>query len=179
MSPRGQVPSWPHDGSSRPSFALEPGPGQESVWDYPRPPRLAPDAREVVIVAAGVEVARSRRAMRVLETASPPTFYLHPDDVDPRCMVPSGGASYCEWKGEARYWSVVVPAGSFERVAWSYPEPEPGFAAIAGWYGFYPSPLECTVDSVRVRPQPGRFYAGWVTPEVVGPFKGEPGTSGW
>jgi uncharacterized protein (DUF427 family) len=133
----------------------------------------------VVIVAAGVEVARSRRAMRVLETASPPTFYLHPDDVDPRCMAPSGGASYCEWKGEARYWSVVVPAGRFERAAWSYPEPEPAFAAIAGWYGFYPSPLECTVDGIRVLPQPGRFYAGWVTPEVVGPFKGEPGTSGW
>lgn len=173
------MPLWPHDGSRRPAFALAPGPGQESVWDYPRPPRLAPDVREVVIVAAGVEVARTRRAMRVLETASPPTFYLHPDDVDPRFLVAAPGASYCEWKGEARYWSVVVPGATFDKVAWCYASPEPGFAAIAGWFGFYPTPLDCTVDGVRVLPQPGRFYAGWVTPDVVGPFKGEPGTGGW
>ncbi len=179
MSLRGRVPPWPHDGSRRPAFALEPDPGQESVWDYPRPPRLAPDAREVVIVAAGVEVARTRRAIRVLETASPPTFYLHPEDVDLSCLVAAPGASYCEWKGEARYWSVVVPGAVFEKVAWSYPSPEADFTALADWIGFYPSPIACTVDGIRVLPQPGRFYAGWVTPEVVGPFKGEPGTSGW
>jgi len=179
MSPRGSVPQWPHDGSRRPPFAIDPGPGQESVWDYPRPPRLSSDAREVVIIAAGTEVARTRRAMRVLETASPPTFYLHPDDVDLRRLLAASGASHCEWKGEARYWSVAVPGGTFDRVAWSYPSPEPAFAAITGWFGFYPAPMECTVGGVRVLPQPGRFYAGWVTPDVVGPFKGDPGTGGW
>lgn len=179
MNPPGRIPLWPHDGTRRPAFAIEPAASQESVWDYPRPPRLAPDLREVVIIAAGTEVARTRRAMRVLETASPPTFYLHPDDVHAHCLVCVPGASHCEWKGDARYWSVVVPGATFDKVAWNYPSPEPEFAAIAGWFGFYPSPMECTLDGVRVLPQPGRFYAGWVTPDVVGPFKGEPGTSGW
>lgn len=179
MTPPSHVPAWPHDGSRRPAFAVEPAPGQESVWDYPRPPRLAADRREVVIVAAGTEIARTRRALRVLETASPPTFYLPPDDVDLRFLVAASGASCCEWKGEARYWSVAVPGAILERAAWSYPSPEPAFAAIGGWFGFYPAPMQCTVGGVPVQPQPGRFYAGWVTPDVVGPFKGEPGTSGW
>lgn len=172
-------PMWPHDGSRRPAFAIEPGPGQESVWDYPRPPRLDPDAREVVIVAAGIEIARSRRAMRVLETASPPTFYLHPDDVLMQFLQPASGTSYCEWKGAAAYWSVRVPGAAFDRLAWSYPSPNDAFALIRDWIGFYPSPLACTVGAIRVQPQPGRFYAGWVTPEVVGPFKGAPGSTGW
>lgn len=170
---------WKYDGSRRPPFAQAPGAGQESVWDYPRPPRLEPDAREVVIVAAGVEIARTRRALRVLETASPPTYYLPPEDVAVACLEPAPGASFCEWKGEARYCSVVVPGARFDRVAWCYPAPAPAFAAIRGWFGFYPAPLECSVQGVRVRPQPGGFYAGWVTPELVGPFKGDPGTTGW
>jgi uncharacterized protein (DUF427 family) len=168
-----------HDGRKRPSFATRPAPGQESVWDYPRPPRLEPDARRVEVRVGDVLVAVSSRAVRVLETASPPTFYLPPDDVRMEWLEPASGSSRCEWKGEARYWDVVVPERRIERAAWSYPDPLPAFEPIRGFLAFYPSKLACTVGAARVVPQPGRFYGGWVTPEVVGPFKGEPGSEGW
>jgi uncharacterized protein (DUF427 family) len=170
---------WTHRGSQRPPFAVEPGPGQESVWDYPRPPRLSPDTREVIVRAGPHEVARTRRAIRVLETASAPTFYVPPEDVRRDTLATAEGRSRCEWKGEAWYWSVVVPGREVPRAAWSYPNPFPEFAAIRGWFAFYPGELECLVDGVRAEPQPGGFYGGWVTPDVVGPFKGEPGTGGW
>jgi uncharacterized protein (DUF427 family) len=170
---------WRYTGRDRPPFATPPGPGQESVWDYPRPPRVQADAREVVIVFAGTEVARSRRALRVLETASPPTFYLPAADLRPGCLVPHAGHSYCEWKGRASYWSLAVGDRSLPRAAWSYPQPAPGFEALLDHVGFYPAGLACTVGDVPVQPQPGRYYAGWVTPEIVGPFKGEPGSEGW
>lgn len=174
-----RVRTWRWTGAERPPFAVVPGPGQESVWDYPRPPRLRADPRPVVVRAGPVLLAESRRAMRVCETASPPTFYLPPDDVDRAHLAPASGSSRCEWKGTARYWDVVLPDRRLEAAAWSYPEPFPEFAAIAGWLSFYPARVECFVDGVRVRPQPGRFYGGWVTPELVGPFKGEPGSEGW
>ena len=170
---------WANTGQARPPFAVPPQPGQESVWDYPRPPRIVPDAREVVVRAGAVEIARSRRALRVLETASPPTFYLPWADVRRDCFEAAAGGSFCEWKGAARYWSVVTPGGRIEQAAWSYPDPLPAFEAIGEGVSFYPSRLACFVDGVRVAPQPGRFYGGWVTPEVVGPFKGEPGSQGW
>ena len=170
---------WSHSGRLRPAWAIVPGPDQESVWDYPRPPRLAPDTREVVVRLGAVEVARSRRAFRVLETASPPTFYLPFDDIAPGLLVPAPGRSSCEWKGHARYWSVVTPGQRLDGVGWSYPEPTATFAAISGHVAFYPAHLECFVDGEHVRPQPGGFYGGWITSDVVGPFKGEPGTAGW
>jgi uncharacterized protein (DUF427 family) len=178
---------WHYFGQRRPPFAVEPLPGQESVWDYPRPPRLELDAREVVVSLAGVEVARTRSAQRVLETASPPTFYIPRADVIDRYLQPAPGGSHCEWKGSARYWTVAVPSvGSSavplvgaEAAAWSYEHPTPEFTPIRGHVSFYPGRLECYVDGVRVLPQPGRFYGAWVTPDVVGPFKGEPGSSGW
>jgi uncharacterized protein (DUF427 family) len=114
--------------------------------------------------------------VRVLETASPPTFYIPPDDVERERLVPVRGRSHCEWKGEARYWA-LEPDG--EPVAWSYPDPYPEFAVIRDWLAFYPGRVECRVDGERVRPQPGRFYGGWITDELVGPFKGEPGSEGW
>lgn len=163
----------------RPPFAITPGAGQESVWDYPRPPRLARDPREVTIVAAGIEIARSRSAIRVLETASPPTFYLPLHDVRRDYLEPAGGRTYCEWKGEARYWTVVAGGERFERAAWSYPAPPPPYVEIQWHLAFYAGQLACFVDGRRVVPQPGKFYGGWITPEVVGPFKGEPGTEGW
>lgn len=166
-------------GRPRPAFAVAPGPGQESVWDYPRPPRIAGDGREVLVRAGDVLVARTARAVRVLETASPPTFYLPFEDIVPGLLVPSAGSSYCEWKGRARYWSVRAGERTFERVGWSYPEPLPGFEAIAQSVAFYATTLECFVGGERVQPQPGGFYGGWITREVVGPFKGEPGTLGW
>lgn len=170
---------WSHVGRQRPPFAVAPGPGQESVWDYPRPPRLAIDQREVVVRRGDVVVAATHRAIRVLETASPPTFYLPWADVTPGMLESAPGTSWCEWKGEARYWSLVTTGGRRERVGWSYPAPSPGFAAIREHVAFYASRLECFVAGERVRPQPGGFYGGWITSEVVGPFKGELGTSGW
>ena len=171
--------SWANTGRRRPSGAAVPAPGQESVWDYPRPPRLALDFREVIVRLGAVEIARTRRAIRVLETASPPTFYLPFDDLTAGLLVPATGASSCEWKGEARYWSVVTPDQRLDKVAWSYEAPLSAFAAIGNHVAFYPAHLECYVDGESVRPQPGRFYGGWITNDVVGPFKGEPGTGGW
>ena len=170
---------WRYHGQERPSFASAPQPGQESVWDYPRPPRLEEDKRVVQVRVGDVEIARTRRAVRVLETASPPTFYLPPEDVRTELLEPSPGRSLCEWKGEARYFSLVLPDRRIEQAGWSYPEPFPEFEAIRSFLSVYPARVECFVDGTRVQPQPGRFYGGWVTPELVGPFKGEPGSEGW
>ena len=171
---------WQYNGSRRPGVAAKPGPGQESVWDYPRPPRLASDARRVLVRAGDHVIADTHRAVRVLETASPPTFYLPPDDIDQTLIVAASGESMCEWKGAASYWTVLLPDGTrIETVGWSYPRPQPAFAAIAGWLSFYPARLHCEVGGERVRPQPGGFYGGWLTDEIVGPVKGEPGTGHW
>lgn len=170
---------WRYTGHERPAFAPAPGPGQESVWDYPRPPRIAPDLREVVIRFSGQEIARTRCALRVLETASPPTFYLPEVDIDMRFVEEAEGATWCEWKGRAAYWSLRVGGERLARVAWSYPVPEAGFELLRGHLAFYPGPLDCRIDGQRVRAQPGRFYAGWVSDEVTGPFKGEAGSEGW
>ena len=170
---------WQYTGRQRPSFAFEPGPGQESVWDYPRPPRTEADAREVIVALGASEIVRTRRALRVLETASPPTFYVPRDDVKLEFIEPAAGHSSCEWKGTAVYWSVLVAGRRLPRVAWSYPDPAPRFAALRDCFGFYPAALDCFVDGERVQPQPGRFYAGWVPAEIVGPCKGEPGSEGW
>lgn len=170
---------WTHRGRHRPDFAVVPGEGEESVWDYPRPPGIASDSREVVVRADGDLVARSRGALRVLETASPPGFYLPPEDVRVELLVPAPGASFCEWKGQASYWSVRTAGRLVERAAWSYADPFPEFETIRNYLAFYPGRLECTVDGERVRPQAGSFYGGWITSEIVGPFKGDPGTEGW
>ena len=168
---------WQYRGQARPDFAQEPADGQESVWDYPRPPAVVADDRTVEVLIDGETVARTTRARRVLETASPPTFYLPPDDVDESKLVVVPGGSWCEWKGEARYFA---PASHPRQpVAWCYPAPTPAFEAIAGWLSFYPGRVECRVDGERVRPQDGGFYGGWVTDEIVGPWKGEHGTGGW
>jgi uncharacterized protein (DUF427 family) len=168
---------WTNRGQRRPSFAEEPGPGQESVWDYPRPPAVAADARTVEVRDGdGRLLARTDRAVRVLETSHPPTFYVPPDAVTPGALQPTAGSSHCEWKGRAEY---LALAGTAEPVAWRYPAPTDLFADHAGWVAFYPGRVACTVDGELVRPQAGGFYGGWITDEVVGPFKGERGTSGW
>jgi len=175
---RGRV-GWEYTGRRRPSFAAPPESGQESVWDYPRPPRLALDAREVTVHVGAVLIGRSRAAIRVLETAGPPTFYLPPGDVDRSQLEARSRRSRCEWKGEAHYWSVVVAGKRIEDAAWSYPDPFPEFETIRDYVSFYPALLECRVDGAPVRPQPGGFYGGWITPEIVGPFKGEPDSEDW
>ncbi len=166
---------WQYRGQGRPPFAIIPGDGQESVWDYPRPPRLAPDDRRVEVAYGDRRLADTVRAIRVLETASPPTFYLPVADVDMQALVENGSQSTCEWKGIAV--GLDLGDGAAD-VAWTYPETYPEFAAIAGWIAFYPSRVDCSVASERVRPQPGGYYGGWITREVVGPFKGEPGIEG-
>ena len=150
----------------------------ESVWDYPRPPALVPCERQVRVEHRGVAVADSTRALRVLETASPPTIYVPEADVRTDLLRPSAARStVCEWKGRAVYWSVRDHEGHWREAAgWSYPEPTPAFASIAGWLSFYPARLQCTVAGEPVRPQPGGFYGGWLTDEIVGPVKGAPGT---
>jgi uncharacterized protein (DUF427 family) len=169
---------WKYTGQKRPDFAIKPGPGQESVWDYPRPSRIEPDRRRVEVYAGVEAVADSRKTYRVLETASPPSFYLPPEDVSRDLLVSVSITTHCEWKGVARYWALASDK-SRQPVGWTYPEPTSAFAAIAGHFSFYPALLRCFVEGHRVRPQPGRFYGGWVTDEIVGPFKGEPGASHW
>ena len=170
---------WQWRGEGRPPFAIAPGPGQESVWDFPRPPRIAADTREVVIRWGELEVARTKAAVRVLETGHPPSFYLPWADVNRELLQPAAGSSFCEWKGPASYWSLVAAGRSLPRVAWSYPRPLQGAEALADCVAFYPTDLQCTVDGMPVSPQPGGFYGGWITPELAGPFKGEAGSEGW
>jgi uncharacterized protein (DUF427 family) len=170
---------WSWRGQALPSFAVVPGPGQVSVWGFPRPPRLVAEPREVVITWGGVEVARTRHAMLVLETSHPPSVYLPWSDVQRALMKPAAGGSFCEWKGPARYWSLVDGARRLPDVAWSYPQPLAGAEALADRVAFYPALLQCTVGGALVRAQPGGFYGGWITPELVGPFKGAPGSEGW
>ena len=167
---------WHHRGEQRPPFAEEPGPGQESVWDYPRPPVVIPDRRAAEVAHSNGLVASTHRSVRVLETSHPPAFYLPPEAVIPGQLVRAPGSSHCEWKGAAEY---VAVAGTTEPVGWRYPDPYPEFADYAAWISFYPGRVRCTVDGEVVRPQAGGFYGGWITDDVVGPFKGEPGTSGW
>lgn len=160
---------------------VEPGPGQESVWDYPRPPRIEPVAEEVRVVFAGIDIARSNRALRVLETASPPTFYLPSADIRTDLIEPGASRrTYCEWKGRASYIDVVVDDLRAKRAGWFYPEPKRGFESLLDHVAFYAWRVEaCFVGDERVRPQGGGFYGGWVTNNIVGPYKGEPGTEGW
>jgi uncharacterized protein (DUF427 family) len=146
---------WHWRGQARPHFAAAPGPGQVSVWDFPRPPRLAPDAREVVVRWGDVDVARTRRAVLVLETAHPPSVYLPWADVARHLLEPAGGGSFCEWKGPARYWTLVQDGRRLSRVAWSYPQPLAGAEALADCVAFYPAALDCRVDGAAVTPQPG------------------------
>jgi uncharacterized protein (DUF427 family) len=154
----------------------------ESVWDYPRPPRLEPSSRLVRVVLGGGVIAETRRAHRVLETSHPPVFYIPRTDVRPEALVPSGGrGSFCEFKGTASYVDVIGADGTrVARAGWSYAEPTAGYEAIAGALAFYPSLMDdCTVDDERVQAQDGDFYGGWITSEISGPFKGAPGTLGW
>lgn len=159
---------------------IKPDPGQESVWDYPRPPRLEDTSKHIQVIFNGVVIADTRRAKRVLETSHPPVYYLPPDDIRMEYLNATAGSSFCEWKGVARYFDLQVNGRRTERVGWSYPNPTQSFAAIKDYVAFYAGPMDaCLVDGERVRPQPGDFYGGWITADVVGPFKGEPGTRGW
>ena len=162
-----------------PPDRVTPGPAQESVWDYPRPPRLEPSSRHVRVEFGGMAVAETSRAVRVLETAGAPCWYLPPEDVRTDLLSNANFRTTCEWKGIADHFDLVVGERRARRAAWSYPRPLPGYESIAGWIAFYAGRVDgVTVDGEQVRPQPGGYYGGWVTGDVVGPFKGEPGTEG-
>jgi uncharacterized protein (DUF427 family) len=156
------------------------GPGQESAWEYPRPPRLEATTAHLVVVLGGVTIADTTRAYRVLETSHPPNYYFPPDDVAAGALVPSTGGSFCEWKGRAHYFTVRGGDRVEADAAWAYAAPSTAFAPLRDHVAFYAGRMDaCYVDDELVIPQPGGFYGGWITSGVVGPFKGGPGSRGW
>lgn len=155
-------------------------PGQESVWDYPRPPRVEASRDHIMVWLGGRVVVSTNRSWRVLETSHPPVFYLPREAFAPGVLRPTSGSTWCEWKGQASYLDLVADGTVAVRAAWTYPSPSEGYAAIAGAVAVMPGLVDrCTVDGETVVPQPGGFYGGWITRVVVGPFKGDPGTLGW
>jgi len=152
----------------------------ESVWDYPRPPAILPEPRQVLVKALDATIASSERALRVCETAGAPVVYIPEADLNAGFLLPaSGGGSFCEWKGAAVYLDVNVEGQVIRRAAWTYPRPSPGFEKLAGYVAFYPGLVECRLAGETVSPQPGGFYGGWITAEITGPVKGTPGSEGW
>jgi uncharacterized protein (DUF427 family) len=159
---------------------IPPGPGQESVWDYPRPPRVERSGQRVVVRLGGVVIADTTDALRVLETSHPPAYYLPRAAFAADALRPARGSSMCEYKGRASYLDVLGAGAVARRAAWTYPTPLPGFEALVDHISLYPAGMDsCEVDGERVVPQEGGFYGGWITSRVVGPFKGAPSTMGW
>lgn len=160
---------------------IEPGPGQESVWDYPRPPRVEETDRLVKVIFGGITIAETTNAKRVLETSHPPVYYIPPNDIEREYLVPRYTATFCEFKGNASYYGLYIDDERQTSVAgWYYLDPSPGYEAIKLHVAFYPEHMDaCYVDGELVRPQTGGFYGGWITDDIVGPFKGEPGTDYW
>ena len=159
---------------------IPPGPSQESVWDYPRPPRLEDTDKHIRIIFNDVLIAETRYAKRILETSHPPNYYIPLKDIRSEYLLPSTHATFCEWKGRAHYYTLRVGDREAKNVAWCYPEITPAYAELKEHFGFYPGPMDaCYVDHEKVKPQAGIFYAGWVTSDIVGPFKGDAGTRGW
>jgi uncharacterized protein (DUF427 family) len=169
-------------GTAPPPERVEPGPGQESVWDYARPPRLEAVPERLRVIVDGHVIAETTRGLRVLETAGAPVYYFPPEDVRMDLLGASPHSTFCEWKGDASYWTYESDSGErrIPNVAWAYEQPLPGFEAMQDYLAFYAQLVdEAWVGEERATPQPGRYYGGWVTSKVVGPFKGEPGTQGW
>jgi len=160
---------------------IEPQPGQESVWDYPRPPRLEQSSQQVKIIFNEVVIANSSNTYRVLETSHPPSYYISPDDIAMEYFETiASGRSFCEWKGVAGYYNLSVQDKLVSNAAWYYSQPTAEFMPIQNYLAFYPSKMDaCYVDGEIVQAQAGDFYGGWITGNIVGPFKGETGSWGW
>jgi uncharacterized protein (DUF427 family) len=155
-----------------------PLPGQESVWDYPRPPRLEQSDKRVRVIFNGITLAETTRALRVLETSHPPVYYLPPTDIQMAYLTRTPPVTYCEFKGEAGYYTIRVGDKEVQEAAWFYPNPTRGYEALRDYVAFYPGRMDaCYLNEEQVRPQGGGFYGGWITSDVVGPFKGDPGTN--
>lgn len=170
-----QRAKWRYDGTTRPDFAESVTKGVESVWDYPRPPRIEPVAKTLRVRVAGRLVAATQNGVRVCETAGAPTYYFPPEDVAVDSLEPTGNRSACEWKGVAEELGLesIAPA------AWRYVEVFAEYRALYRWVAFYPRALECYVGDERVTAQPGDDYGGWVTAGLAGPIKGPPGSENW
>lgn len=157
-----------------------PTPGQESVWDFPRPAIAEACPARVVIEHRGTIVADTTTSIRTLETSHPPSYYIPKTDITPGLLRQVAGSSFCEWKGTAVYYDVEVDGVVLSRVGWSYPDPSSAFQSLRDHVAFYAAPFDrCSVDGETVRPQPGAFYGGWITDRLAGPFKGIPGSRGW
>ncbi|MFE5035951.1 DUF427 domain-containing protein [Streptomyces sp. NPDC056683] len=155
-------------------------PAAESVWDYPRPPALCREPRRIVVECGGEIVAHTSRALKILETSHPPVFYVPPADVRTDLLRAPNRHTWCEWKGSAEYWDIVVGSDIRRLAAWSYPAPCPPYGQLVDHFAFYAGRADrCTVGDCTVQPQEGDFYGGWITPEVRGPFKGADHTHGW
>ena len=156
------------------------GPEKESVWDYPRPPKLEDSEKQIKVVFNGLTIAETKSAKRVLETSHPPAYYIPPEDVQMNFLVPSTLTTVCEWKGKASYYTIELQGRRAENSAWYYPDPNERYAELKNYIAFYSQLMDaCYVDGEMVKSQPGSFYGGWITSEIVGPFKGGPGTKGW
>lgn len=166
--------------NSRRPTPIKPKQGQESVWDYPRPPRVESSKQRIVLTFAGVVIIDTTDAFRVLETSHPPVYYLPMEEFMSGVLVPVAGTTFCEFKGEASYFDVKLGGVTAARAAWSYLTPAVGYEQLAGRIALYPSKMDsCRVDGEVVVPQEGDFYGSWITSNIVGPFKGGPGTWGW
>ena len=153
---------------------------RESVWDYPRPATCERFAGSLKVIGHGAVLAHTIKGYRTLETSHPPSYYFPPGDVAMDLLVANGHRSFCEWKGEAQYFDLHGNGQIIRNVAWTYPQPSAAFKYIRGHLSFYASRVEaCYVNDERVQAQEGDFYGGWITANLVGPFKGAPGTAGW
>jgi len=161
------------------------GPGEESVWDYPRPPRIEKVEKEISIVSKkdpSIIILKTKNAYRILETSHPPTYYMPVDEINKDYVKPSNHRStFCEWKGVAKYWDVIIPQTkeNYHGVGFSYPSPTQRYSEITNHISFYAKDFICKVDDEIVTPQPGNYYSGWITKNIKGPFKGGPGSWGW
>lgn len=170
----------PHPEPEQKTGTAPNGLAYESVWSYPRPPEVRPEPRAVLVEVGGQTVAASDRGIRVCETAGAPVIYLPFADITSDSLKPAGGGeTFCEWKGPAAYFDVHAGGRIIPRAAWTYPRPSPGFERLRDHFAFYPGLVECRLAGELVRPQPGGFYGGWITDEITGPIKGEPGSLGW
>jgi uncharacterized protein (DUF427 family) len=171
---------WRNLQRERPTYIVTPGPDQESVWDYPRPPATQPIATRLQVWFAGVALADTTHGLRVIETSSPPVYYIPQEDVRTDFLTPMVHTTLCEWKGLATYWNVSIRGRRQEAVGWSYDNPEPEYHRLKRHFAFYAGLVDsCLVGQAQVQPQPGDYYGGWVTANIVGPFKGAPGTQRW
>jgi uncharacterized protein (DUF427 family) len=159
---------------------IEPKQGEESVWDYPRPPRIENCSKNIRVIFNGIEIVNTNNAKRVLEASHPPVYYISQEDVKMEFLTPADNHTFCEWKGEAGYYHLTIGEKTVRYACWYYPNPVPKFAELKGYLAFYAQKMDaCYVDDEVVTPQPGKFYGGWITKNIVGPYKGEEGSDGW